>query len=88
MKTDPPRASFRYRCVHCGKIVLREADKTPPKQWIRSYCAATGKNVRLQHVPDCPQCGREGRLRRSKGIEADDICWQCLNTYSKATNKS
>lgn len=32
-----------YRCKHCGKTVKRES----VKRWITSYCAATGKVVRL-----------------------------------------
>lgn len=34
----------KYKCVHCNKVVKRESDK----QWIKSYCDETGKNVRLQ----------------------------------------
>ena len=34
----------KYKCVHCKKIVDRESDK----KWIKSYCDATGKYVRLQ----------------------------------------
>jgi hypothetical protein len=34
---------MRYRCCHCGKIVTRKS----LKQWVKSYCEATGKNVRL-----------------------------------------
>ena len=32
-----------YKCNHCGKIVNRESNK----KWIKSYCDATGKDVRL-----------------------------------------
>ena len=34
----------KYRCVHCNQIVERDSNK----QWIKSYCEKTGKNVRLQ----------------------------------------
>lgn len=33
----------KYRCKHCGKIVLRDSNKA----WIKSYCEKTGKNVHL-----------------------------------------
>jgi phage FluMu protein Com len=35
-----------YRCKHCGKVVKRDSDK----QWIKSYCDTTGRNVRLQRI--------------------------------------
>lgn len=40
------RRMSTYRCRHCGKTVKRES----AKQWIKSYCTATGKNVRLWRV--------------------------------------
>jgi len=33
----------RYRCNHCGNIVLRDSTK----RWIKSYCDTTGRTVRL-----------------------------------------
>lgn len=38
----------KYRCKHCKKVVERDSDK----QWIKSYCEETGKNVRLQRVKE------------------------------------
>lgn len=35
-----------YECRQCGKTVQRESSK----QWIKSYCDETGKNVRLRLV--------------------------------------
>lgn len=32
-----------YKCKHCGKIVKRQTSK----QWVKSYCEQTGKNVHL-----------------------------------------
>jgi predicted RNA-binding Zn-ribbon protein involved in translation (DUF1610 family) len=40
------KRKYKYRCPHCGKIVIRESTK----QWVESYCEATGRNVRLQRV--------------------------------------
>jgi phage FluMu protein Com len=40
------RNFFRYRCVHCGQVLLRESRK----RWIKSYCDRTGRYVRLQRV--------------------------------------
>lgn len=36
----------KYRCVHCGKVLLRESNK----QWVKSMCDATGKTAHLQRV--------------------------------------
>lgn len=36
----------RYRCKHCGKTVLRVSDK----QWIKSICGETGRDVHLTLV--------------------------------------
>lgn len=36
----------KYKCFHCGKTVERESEK----QWIKSYCIDTGKDVRLYKV--------------------------------------
>ncbi len=33
----------KYRCKYCGKTVLRQSKKA----WIKSYCALSGKTVRL-----------------------------------------
>lgn len=33
----------KYLCAYCGKVVERDSDKA----WIKSYCSATGKDVRL-----------------------------------------
>ena len=38
----------KYRCKHCKKIVSRESEK----QWVKSYCEQTGKNVHLMKVND------------------------------------
>lgn len=35
-----------YRCAHCGKVVKRDNRKA----WIKSWCEATQKNVRLVRV--------------------------------------
>jgi tRNA(Ile2) C34 agmatinyltransferase TiaS len=35
-----------YRCKHCGKIVEREGSK----QWRKSFCEHTGKNVRITRI--------------------------------------
>jgi ribosomal protein L37AE/L43A len=32
-----------YRCPACGKTVLRKSSK----QWIKSLCEATGRDVRI-----------------------------------------
>lgn len=32
-----------YYCNHCKQEVKRDSDK----RWIKSFCEATGKNVRL-----------------------------------------
>ena len=34
----------KYACKHCGQILERDSKK----QWIKSYCSGSGKNVRLQ----------------------------------------
>lgn len=36
----------RYRCVHCGKVVMRASTK----RWVKSWCEATGREVHLQRV--------------------------------------
>ena len=36
----------KYFCKHCKAIVERDSDK----QWIKSYCDKTGKNVHLQLI--------------------------------------
>lgn len=36
----------KYRCVHCGKVLLRESNK----QWVKSTCDTTGKTVHMQRV--------------------------------------
>ena len=33
----------KYKCKHCGQVVEIKSDK----QWVRSYCEGTGKNVHL-----------------------------------------
>ncbi|MEJ7932557.1 hypothetical protein WG922_21485 [Ramlibacter sp. AN1015] len=35
-----------YRCVHCGRVVLRESVKA----WVRSFCERTGRTVHLLRV--------------------------------------
>jgi phage FluMu protein Com len=35
-----------YRCPHCGDLLTRESRKA----WIKSFCAKTGRIVRLQLV--------------------------------------
>ena len=35
-----------YRCKHCGKTVEREGTK----QWRKSFCEKTGKNVRITRI--------------------------------------
>lgn len=32
-----------YNCKHCNRTIQRDSIK----QWIKSYCATTGKNTRL-----------------------------------------
>jgi hypothetical protein len=63
-----PRTSFRYRCAHCGKITRRQADNTLPKRWIKSYCEATGKNVRLQLMPAADEITRTVRTLKKRGL--------------------
>jgi len=36
----------RYKCNHCGKILLRESNK----EWIKSYCESSGKHAHLIKV--------------------------------------
>lgn len=36
----------KYKCKHCGQVVEIKSDK----QWVRSYCEGTGKNVHLVKV--------------------------------------
>lgn len=36
----------RYLCKHCGQIVKRDSDK----QWIKSWCVETNKEVRLYKI--------------------------------------
>lgn len=36
----------KYRCVHCGKALLRRSDKL----WVKSYCESTQRTVHLQLV--------------------------------------
>ena len=40
----------KYHCKHCGKTVERDSDK----QWVKSYCDATGKTVHLVSQPAKP----------------------------------
>jgi hypothetical protein len=63
-----PRSSFRYRCAHCGKITRRTTDKMLPKRWIKSYCEATGKNVRLQLMPAVDEITRTVRALKTRGL--------------------
>jgi len=41
---------------------------------------AMAKELVAGHI-DCPQCGRDGHLRKNKGIEPNDICWFCVNSF-------
>ena len=43
MKPRNPENLHPYRCKHCGKIIRCDS----VKQWIQSYCAATGQKVLL-----------------------------------------
>jgi len=36
----------KYKCKHCGKVVVRASNK----QWVKSYCDKTGKVVHLTRV--------------------------------------
>lgn len=36
----------KYRCVHCGNVLLRESTK----QWVKSFCDITGKTAHLQRI--------------------------------------
>ena len=36
----------KYRCVHCGKIILRNSNKA----WVESYCDKKDRMVHLQRV--------------------------------------
>jgi hypothetical protein len=36
----------RYRCKHCGKVVIRLSDKA----WVKSYCSQTGREVHLRRI--------------------------------------
>lgn len=44
-----------YRCPHCKETVERDSTK----QWIKSYCDKTGKNVHLQLVQDANTFNRD-----------------------------
>ena len=43
---ERPASLASYRCVHCGKVTIRESDK----QWVKSYCVVIGKTVHLQRI--------------------------------------
>lgn len=70
--TLAPRTFFRYRCAHCGKISVRTTDRLLPKRWIKSYCEATGKNVRLQIMPAMDEITRTARALKKRGVWPDE----------------
>jgi len=37
------RRRRKYRCKHCQKVVLRTSDK----QWVKSWCCKTDREVHL-----------------------------------------
>ena len=43
MSDERKKLKQRFRCKHCGKILLRKTDK----QWVKSYCTQTGRTVHL-----------------------------------------
>lgn len=62
-----PRTSYRYRCPHCGKVVIRECGHERPKQWRKSFCEATGKNARIQLLPAIDEVTRTVRALKRAG---------------------
>lgn len=36
-----------YRCRHCGRVVKRKSTK----QWVKSYCGKSGRDVHLVRQP-------------------------------------
>lgn len=44
-------AQNKYRCPHCGEVVVRKSERA----WIKSYCDKTGKTVHMQKVKNDEQ---------------------------------
>lgn len=51
-----------YRCKWCGQVVERDSNK----QWIKSYCDKTGKDVRLMRVATSLELSSDNELKWPK----------------------
>lgn len=67
-----PRTSHRYKCPHCGKVVVRECGDERPKQWRKSFCETTGKNARIQLLPIIDEVTRTVRALKRAGRWPND----------------
>ena len=61
------RTAYRYRCPHCGKVVVRECGAERPKQWRKSFCVGCGKEARLQLLPAVDEVTRTVRALKRAG---------------------
>jgi len=42
----------KYKCNHCGKVVIRYSDK----MWMQSFCTKTDKDVRIYKIKKVKTC--------------------------------
>lgn len=71
----------QYRCRKCGKIVRRNSTAAT----IKSYCDATGNDVRLVRVRPyrqrCKQCRKAIRGAPFKSEFGNFCHWSCADDY-------
>lgn len=69
-----------------GILIISIKVMTRRRKYPKSYKTPKASSSADCCYDDCPQCGRDGCLRRSKSIESDDICWICINTFQVKRN--